>query len=90
MLKISLTSRKKIKTNSKIRIIKSGGGRPPKLESANPILLNLVDLHHLPTFQMLGLQFGLSESAANYLFHQESKIFREQLPASLLLEQVKK
>jgi hypothetical protein len=37
---------------------------------------------------MLGLLLGLSESAANYIFHQESNIFRELLPASLL-EQVK-
>jgi hypothetical protein len=38
---------------------------------------------------MLGVQFGVSESAANYIFHQESKIFRELLPA-YLLSQVKK
>jgi len=38
---------------------------------------------------MLGVKFGVSESAANYIFHQESKIFRELLPASLL-ETVKK
>jgi hypothetical protein len=38
---------------------------------------------------MLGLQLGVSESAANYIFHEESKIFRERLPASLL-EKVQK
>jgi hypothetical protein len=38
---------------------------------------------------MLGVQLGVSESAANYIFHQESNIFRERLPASLL-EQVQK
>jgi hypothetical protein len=38
---------------------------------------------------MLGVQFGVSESTANYIFHQESKIFREGLPA-YLLETVKK
>jgi hypothetical protein len=38
---------------------------------------------------MLGVQFGVSESAANYIFDQESKIFRERLPA-YLLETVKK
>jgi hypothetical protein len=38
---------------------------------------------------MLGLQLGVSESAANYIFHQESNFFRELLPASLL-EQVQK
>jgi hypothetical protein len=38
---------------------------------------------------MLGVQFGVSESAANYIFHEESKILRERLPA-YLLETVKK
>ncbi len=80
---------KKVQENSKIRIIKGGGGRPPKLKIADQILLTLVYLHHLPTFQMLGVQFGVSESAANYIFHKWIKIFRELLPASLL-EQVKK
>jgi len=46
-------------------------------------------LHHLPTFQNLGVQFGVSESTANYIFHPKLKILRELLPASLL-EQVKK
>jgi hypothetical protein len=46
-------------------------------------------LHHLPTFQNLGVQFGVSESTANYIFHRRLKILRELLPASLL-EQVKK
>jgi hypothetical protein len=57
---------KKVQDNSKIRIIKCGGGRPPKLDIADQILLTLVYLHQLPTFQMLGVQFGVSESAANY------------------------
>jgi len=38
---------------------------------------------------MLGVQFGVSESVANYIFHKWIKFFRELLPASLL-EQVKK
>jgi len=46
-------------------------------------------LHHLPTFQILGVQFGVSESTANYIFHCLLKILRELLPASLL-EKVKK
>jgi hypothetical protein len=51
--------------------------------------LTLVYLHHLPTFQILGVQFGIGESTANYIFHRWLKILRELLPASLL-EQVKK
>ena len=81
--------RKKVQENSKVRIIKVGGGRPPKLAIPDQILLTLVYLHHLPTFQMLGVQFGVSESAANYIFHPWIKILRDLLPASLL-EQVKK
>jgi hypothetical protein len=48
-----------------------------------------VYLHHLPTFHILGVQFGIGESTANYIFHRWPKILRELLPASLL-EQVKK
>jgi hypothetical protein len=80
---------KKHQENPKIRIIKPGNGRPPKLTIADQILLTLVYLHHLPTFQILGIQFGLGESTANYIFHRWVKILRELLPASLL-EQVKK
>jgi hypothetical protein len=72
---------KKVQDNSKIRIIKGGGNRQPKLEIAAQILLSLVYLHHLPTFQILGVQFGVSESAANYIFHKWIKFFRELLPA---------
>lgn len=81
--------KQKVKESYKTRMIKAGGGRPPKLEIADQIILTLVYLHHLPTFQMLGVQFGVSESAANYIFHKWIKIFRDLLPASLL-EQVKK
>lgn len=75
--------------SAKKRIIGAGGGRPPKLSNQEEILLTLVYLHHLPTFQMLGIQFDISESAANYIFHYWIEIFRELLPPSLL-EQVKK
>jgi hypothetical protein len=77
------------KESQKTRLIKSGGGRSPKLSVKDQILLTLVYLHHCPTFQMLGVQFGLSESAANYIFHYWVNILRELLPASLV-EQVKK
>jgi hypothetical protein len=73
----------------KVRIIKRGGGRKAKLLINDQIILNLVYLHHLPTFQMLGVQFGVSESTANDIFHYWSELLRELLPASLL-EQVKK
>ena len=81
--------KKAINEEAKYRIIQPGGGRKPKLSVTEQILLTLVYLHHLPTFQMLRVQFGVSESTAHNLFHYWSKILRELLPASLL-EQVKK
>ena len=83
------TRQKKHYWSQKTRIIKPGSGRPPKLTLADQIILTLVYLHHLPTFQILGVQFGIGESTANYIFHRWVKILRELLPASLL-EQVKK
>jgi len=74
---------------SKVRLIKGGGGRKAKLSINEQIILTLVYLHHLPTFQMLGIQFGVSESTANDIFHYWLEVLRELLPPSLL-EQVKK
>lgn len=74
---------------TKTRLIKAGGGRRQKLSVEEQILLTLIYLHQMPTFQMLGLQFEVSESTANDIFHYWIKILRELLPASLL-EQVKK
>ena len=80
---------KQHRESQKTRIIKPGSGRPPKLTVRDQILLTLVYLHHLPTFQILGVQFGIGESTAHKIFHPWLKILRELLPASLL-EQVKK
>ena len=70
-------------------LIKPGGGRKKNLTQEEEIILTLYYLHHIPTFQMLGIHFGISESSANDIFHYWIEIFRELLPASLL-EQVKK
>jgi hypothetical protein len=43
---------------------------------------------HLPTFEILGLHFGISKTSANDIFHYWLEILGEILPASLL-EQVK-
>ncbi len=53
------------------------------------MLLTLVYLSQLHTFQYLGVEFGVSESTAHNIFHYWLDIFTELLPASLL-EQVKK
>lgn len=72
----------------KMRINASGGGRKSILSTESEIGLCLFYLRHLPTFEILGLQFGISKTSANDIFHYWLRIFREILPASLL-EQVK-
>lgn len=75
--------------SKKVRIIAGGGGRKPKLSVAKQIILTLVYLRHMTTFQLLGIQFGVSESTANDIFNYWLPILRELLPSSLI-EQVKK
>lgn len=72
---------------TKMRINASGGGRKPILSTESEIGLCLFYLRHLPTFEVLGLQFGISKTSANDIFHYWLKILREILPSSLL-EQV--
>lgn len=73
----------------KFRLNSKGAGCKPKLSLREQMLLTLVYLSQLHTFQYLGVQFGVSESTANNIFHYWLDIFTELLPASLL-EQVKK
>lgn len=73
----------------KIRIISGGGGRKPKLSRQEQIILTLVYLRHMTTFQLLGIQFKVSESTANDTFNYWLPLLGELLPSSLL-EQVKK
>jgi uncharacterized protein (UPF0335 family) len=55
--------------SKKVRIIASGGGRKTKLSIKEQIILTLVYLRHMMTFQLLGIQFGVSESTANDTFN---------------------
>ena len=55
--------------SKKVRIINKGGGRKVKLSIEEQILLTLIYLRHLTTFQLLGIQFGVSESTANDTFN---------------------
>lgn len=73
----------------KVRIINKGGGRKVKLSTEEQILLTLIYLRHLTTFQLLGIQFKVSESTANDTFNHWYPILQELLPSSLL-ESVKK
>ena len=71
------------------RIIKKGGGRNTKLSLSEQILLTLIYLRQLTTFQLLGIQFGVSETTANDRFNYWFPLLGKLLPSSLL-EQVKK
>ncbi len=83
----TLHNRKQAEIESnKVRIIAKGGGRKPKLTIDEQIILTLVYLRHLTTFQLLGIQFGVSESTANELFNHWFLILRELLPSSLLVQ----
>lgn len=70
----------------KIRVNAKGGGRKPLLSLAEEVCLCLFYLRHYPTFEVLGLQFGVSKSEANDTVHYWLKILRVLLPASLLEE----
>jgi DDE superfamily endonuclease/Helix-turn-helix of DDE superfamily endonuclease len=71
----------------KTRINAKGGGRKPILSVAQEVCMCVFYLRHYPTFEILGLQFGISKTAANDAVHYWLKVLREILPASLL-EQV--
>ena len=89
-LAIASHNRKQIeKENQKVRIIKKGGGRKVKLSIEEQIILTLIYLRHLTTFQLLGIQFGVSETTANDTFNYWFPVLGELLPSSML-EQVKK
>ncbi|MEH1965970.1 helix-turn-helix domain-containing protein [Nostoc sp.] len=75
--------------SKKVRIIAGGGGRKSKLSIQEQIILTLVYLRHLTTFQLLGIQFGVSESTANDTFNYWLPLLRELLLSSLI-EQGKK
>ncbi|KST68749.1 transposase family protein [Mastigocoleus testarum] len=90
LLKAALNKHIKIqkeKESQKIRINSPGGGRKELLSSVEQICLCLFYLRQIPTFEILGMLFGVSKSEAHITFHYWIKILREILPSSLL-EQV--
>jgi hypothetical protein len=72
---------------SKVRIHRRGGGRKELLSITEQVCLCLFYLRQIPTFEVLGMMFGISKTEANDTFHYWRKILRQILPASLL-EQV--
>jgi DDE superfamily endonuclease/Helix-turn-helix of DDE superfamily endonuclease len=74
---------------NKKRINKKGGGRPKLLRIEEELCLCVFYLRHLPTFEVLGMQFGISRTEANDTFNYWLKQIRKILPSSLI-EQSKK
>ena len=68
----------------KQRVNKKGAGRPKSLSSIEEICLTLFYLRQTAIFEVLGMQFDISNTTANDRFHDWLKILRELLPASLL------
>ncbi|MDZ8137647.1 MAG: transposase family protein [Nostoc sp. DedQUE04] len=90
LLKCAIKRHQEIKTklqSRKIRINAVGGGRREKLSKQEQICLCLFYLRQMPTFQVLGMMFGVSKTEANDTFHDWIQILRDILPSSLL-EQV--
>lgn len=70
----------------KRRINAPGGGCPPRLTPAEQVSLCLFYLRQHPTFQVLGLLYGVSESSAHALYHAWMPVLRPALPSSWLEE----
>ncbi|BBD62938.1 hypothetical protein NIES2109_57880 (plasmid) [Nostoc sp. HK-01] len=90
LLNCAIKSHQERKTkfqSQKIRINSAGGGRREKLSTEEQVCLCLFYLRQMPTFQVLGMLFGVSKTEANDTFHYWISILRDVLPASLL-EQV--
>ncbi|MBD2534637.1 transposase family protein [Nostoc flagelliforme FACHB-838] len=90
LLNCAIKRHQEIKTKQesrKIRINAAGGGRKEKLLIQEQVCLCLFYLRQMPTFQVLGMLFGVSKTEANDTFHEWIPILRDILPSSLL-EQV--
>ena len=70
----------------KIRINAPGGGCPCKLSEAESVSLCLFYLRQHPTFEVLGLLYGVCESTAHSLYHRWVGELRQHLACSWLEE----
>ena len=53
--------------SKKVRIIRGGGGRKTKLTPYEQVILTLTYLRNLTTFQLLDIQFGVSNLCKRYI-----------------------
>ena len=71
---------------AKIRVNAAGGGCPDKLSEAEALSLCLFYLRQHPTFEVLGLLYGVCESTAHSLYHRWVGELHQHLPCSWLEE----
>ncbi|WP_338027181.1 transposase family protein [Trichormus azollae] len=72
-----------------IGINEKGAGGKGKLEIKEQVCLSLLYWRQIPTFEFLGLHFGICKREAKDTFHYWLEILRDIFPASLR-EQVEK
>jgi hypothetical protein len=82
--KLTHQEQKALLEKNKRRVNAAGGGRKPKLKIEEEICLTLFYLRQMPTFEVLGLQLGISKTEANDTFHYWLGILRKILPSSML------
>ncbi len=68
----------------KNRVNKKGAGRTRNLSDSEEIYLTLFYFRQMPTFQVLGMIFGISQTSANDIFHYWLLILRDLLPSSII------
>lgn len=94
LLKCATNRHNEIKSQQEIkknRINAAGGGRKELLLIQEQVCLCLFYLRQMPTFEVLGMLFGISKTEANDTFHYWIPILRDIFPSSLLdLSQVMK
>ncbi len=61
------TKKQAILESKKVRIITAKGGRKPKLSIKEQIILTLVYLRQMTTFQLLGICFGVNQRQVIHL-----------------------
>ena len=67
-----------------IGINQKGGGGKGKLEIKEQVCLSLFYWRTMPTFEVLGLHFGIWKTEATDTFHYWLEILRDVFPPSLL------
>jgi hypothetical protein len=75
--------------SKKIGINQKGGGGKGKLEIKQQVCLSLFSWRKMPTFEVLGLHFGIWKTEAKDTFHYWLEILGNVFPPSVL-EQVEK